>query len=286
MSLDANRLVTTCKADLLAFINTMINAAPYLANWDNVGGSVNVTTRRRLRWIQEASGHQLAQPHCHIEKSGGDADRTQIGVGEFVYAGEYHEFDFTVSALTSDKCGGDATANDVSSALMQMFAQGGAGRTTLKSGGIDVVNFDSGTEMVDDELPDVCRNDHRLRVRVFLQTTKKLSTQAMVLATGMTTGPGTADITLGATLTQAVSAFRIRLLTGTSSAETQVYAVTVKDDDNSGTAIGMIPRTRSQNTLISMSMSTGKHKRVTGITITGGIAGEQWAIESVPEPPT
>jgi len=35
-----------------------------------------------------------------------------------------------------------------------------------------------------------------------------------------------------------------------------------------------------------MSMSTGKHKRVTGVTIVGGIAGEQWIIESVPEPPT
>jgi len=286
VALDNDRLLTSVKSELVSFLETNLNASPYSSHWTNVGGTVAILPRSRMLYHQIANGHQLSQPHVAIEKSGGTADRTQIGSGEFVYAGEYHELEFTLSVLTTEACGGDATCNDVSSALMGLFAQGGAGRDLLVAEDIDVVDFDSGVEIADDELPDLVRNDHRLTVRAFLQTTNVLAAQSVVLATVVMTAPDTATVTLGSTLTQAVAEFRIRLLTGTTTAETQVHATTKKDDDSTGSATGLIPRARSANTVVSMSMSTGDHKQVTGVTMTGGIAGEQWVIESIPEPVT
>lgn len=281
MSLDQNRLFTTTKQAIKDFLTTYLNQNPYLGNWLQVGGGVVVTSRGRLNMIESAPDvHVLAQPHVSIRKYAGEMDRTHSASGQNVKSGEYQQWDWTLESVTSDTCGGDKTCDDVSSAMLQLFAQGGAGRLVLKDLGIDIRSFDSGMEIEDDA--GLYRNMHTLRTEQFLDTGNVVALQSVTLATVEMTGSGSADVTLRAAVTTAAK-LRIRLLTGTGISPIVVAADTKQADGTAGTVAATIPATRPATTKVALTHTPDvAMKQVTSVVVTGGNAGERFVIETIP----
>lgn len=281
MSLNQARLLRDTKQTLVSFLDSNINAQPYAAHWAKVGGTVCVVTRNRLRLVKDAAGEmRMTQPHVNIRKTGGEINRTESRSDEFAYAGEYQAFDFEIEAITSDACGGDQTCDDLSSALLQLFARKGAGYDALKALGIAVHEFDNGVEQNDENL---YINLHRLRVEVFLQTGNIVKTNPVVMATVEMHGTSDPLVRLGATLT-VPAPLRIRTLTGINGKALTVTATCRTIDGNEASAIGVIAINRRADTIINMEMSPPGTKvvKALAVAVSGGMAGEKFVIESIP----
>lgn len=285
-SITATRYMTDLKSLIVAWLvyhfadgDTDEGIEALFAEW----GGVDISTDYPALPIPEdENGHQqfLQRPRLVIGHNGERIDNTKYisTDGQFVTGGSYHTITVTVTAICDEQTGAQMTADDLMSAVGVCFDRY---RSEVEPVGVNLLRLqESRTEVTGDG---TIRNYTEILSDVQVRGSN-LQTVVLTLGTFTLTAEAQGTYSDGHEITTA-SDLRIRCTTGFRVVDT-VVTVNAKNQDGVATTLtGTIPAGTSSGTLVALAPTNvgDTFTDVTNITVTGGIAGEAFLVENIPQ---
>lgn len=229
---------------------------------------------------EEGNRQFLRKPRLVVGHSGERVDNTKYTStdGQFLTGGSYHTITITLTAICDEKTGGQMTADDLMSAVGICYDRY---RSEVEPVGVNLLKLqESRAEVTGDG---TIRNYTEILSDVQVRGSN-LQTVVLTLGSFTLTAEGVGTYADGHEIDTA-SALRIRCTTGFRVIDT-VVTVNAKNQAGVATTLtGTIPMGTSAGTLVALVPATvsDTFKDVTNISVTGGVAGEAFLVENIPQ---
>jgi hypothetical protein len=222
----------------------------------------------------------LRKPRLVVGHSGERIDNTKYtsADGQFLTGGSYHTITVTLTAICDEKTGGQMTADDLMSAVGICYDRY---RLEVEPVGVNFLKLqESRTEVTGDG---TIRNYTEILADVQVRGSN-LQTVVLTMGSFTLTADAQGTYTDGHEITTA-SDLRIRCTTGFRVVDTVVTVNAKNQDDVATTLTGTIAAGTSAGTLVALTPAnvSDTFTDVTNISVTGGIAGEAFVVENVPQ---
>lgn len=250
--------------------------------FDEWGGLDITAEYAALAIPEDEEGNQqfLQRPRLVVGHNGERIDNTKYtsADGQFLTGGSYHTITLTLTAICDENTGGQITADDMMSAVGVCYDRY---RSEVEPVGVNLLRLqESRAEVTGDG---TIRNYTEILSDVQVRGS---NLQTVVLTLGSFTLTATAQGTYadGHELTTA-SSLRIRCTSGFRVLDTVVTVNAKNQADVATTLTGTIPAGTSSGTLVALvpAIVGNTFTDVTNISVTGGLAGEAFIIENVPQ---
>ena len=277
--IDQNRYLTEVKAAIVRWLDYHLHDGDgdegFNDLWANVGGRVDVTAGYPGL---PPETEELERPRLAVDHLSDETNQTQCASGQYITEGAYHTITLSINSLTDENTGGPITADDLVSAVATCFSKF---RYELEPGGIAMLR----TRAVPEGPPEDGLYRKSVELLCDVQVVgENLRTIVLEMGRFTITALDTGTYTDGHELTVA-SDLRIHCLTGTRILEIAVTVYGVNADSEATTLTGTIPIGASSGTYVALTPATvgDTFTDVTNIEITGGVAGEIFVIENIPQ---
>lgn len=249
----------------------------FAEKWARIGGGVDISAGSPAVPPED---EELDKPRIGVDDSSDEINNTKMNsaCGQFLTDGSFHTITLRITALCDENTGGQITADDLTSAIGVCFDKY---RWELEPAGIAMLRFratpegESGDGLYEKVTEIVC--DVQVRG-------SNLQTIVLEMARFTMTALSTGTYTDGHELDTA-SELRIKCITGFRVLDVEVTAYAKNQDGDASTLTGSIPNGASAGTLVELTPadSGDTFTDVTSIEATGGLAGEIFVIENIPQ---
>lgn len=228
----------------------------------------------------EGNRQFLQKPRLVVGHGGERIDNTKYisTDGQFLTGGSYHTITMTLTAICDEQTGGQMTADDLMSAVGICYDRY---RAEVEPVGVNLLKLqESRAEVTGDG---TIRNYTEILADVQVRGSN-LQTVVLTLGSFTLTAEAQGTYADGHELTTA-SDLRLRCTTGFRVVDTVVTVYAKNQADAATTLTGTIAGGTSAGTLVALApANTGDtFTDVTNIAVTGGIAGEAFVVENIPQ---
>ncbi len=276
-----DRYMTDLKATIVEWLVYHLHdgdgSEGFADKWARIGGGIDVSAGNPAIPTED---EELAKPRIGVDDTSDEINNTQMvsSSGQFLTDGSFHTITLRVGIICDENTGGQITADDLASAVGVCFDKY---RWELEPAGIAMLRFRATPEgeSGDGLYEKVCEIVCDVQVRG-----SNLRTIVLEMARLTMTARDTGNYTDGHEIDTA-SDLRMKCITGFRVLDVEVTVYAKNQDGEATTLTGTIPNGASAGTLVELAPAeTGDtFTDVTSIEVAGGLAGEIFVIENVPQ---
>lgn len=243
----------------------------------NVGGGVDISAEYPS---DQEEGQFLSKPRLCVGHNGERIDNTTMtsADGQYLQSAAYHTITLTLTAVCDEATGGQMTADDLMSAVGLCFTRF---RRELEPVGVNLLRLQESRAEVSGD--GTIRNFVEIVADVQVRGSN-LSTVVLEMGRFTLTGAGIGTFLNGHTLTTP-SALRVKMLTGVRAVPVEVTVYGLNASAAATTLTVTVPIGTSESTLLALTPATvgDTFTDVTNIEVSGGLAGEAFVVENIPQ---
>lgn len=249
----------------------------FAAQWAKFGG-VDVAVRNTADIAEDDT---LAKPLLSVWHSSDEINNTILNSsdGQFLTNGAFHTITLAVSVACDEDTGGQITLDDLLSAVGVSFDRY---RFELETAGIAMLKFRA-IQTATNEFGGLLTSEAEIVCDVQVRGSN-LRTIVLELGRLTITAKDSGTYSDGHELTTA-SSLRLKCVTGFRVFDTAVTVYAKNQVGVASTLTGTIPNGSSAGTLVALTPAVvgETYTDVTNIAITGGVAGEIFVVENIPQ---